>query len=179
MSFFLGFFALGLLVSIPPGANTLVCLDLARGGLHRAAPIIASAAFVDALYSALAFAGILASAHAGARIATAFAPAFLFLGGALVWFGCLSSPTRVAAAALFNPVTAAIWLGFAPELERFASPAALLLGPLAVALGTASWFTLLAASASKLQRVLAPSALVWARRLFSLLLVLFAVLSLL
>jgi hypothetical protein len=76
---------------------------------------------------------------------------------AFIWSPRFTSPTAAASIALFNPATAAIWIGLssAPAL-RVLSPSDILARALPVALGTAVWFTLLAVAASRFSRRIGP-----------------------
>jgi threonine/homoserine/homoserine lactone efflux protein len=141
---------LGLAVSIPPGPNSMLCMNLACGGVRRAVPLITSAALTDAAYSLLAASGVLFASHASSAIFAYLAPCVMIGTAVLIWSPRWTSPTAAAGIALFNPATAAIWIGLssAPSL-RALSPADILARTLPVAFGTAVWFTLLAIAASR------------------------------
>lgn len=143
--------ALGLAVSIPPGPNTALCMNLACGGVRRAVPLIASAALIDATYALLAASGILLANQASSELLAYLAPCFMICVAVLTWSPRWTSPGTAAGIALLNPATAAIWLALSsvPAL-RVLSLSDLLARALPVALGTAVWFTLLAVAASRL-----------------------------
>lgn len=149
--------ALGLAVSIPPGPNSMLCMNLACGGTRRTVPLIASAALTDAAYSLLAASGVLFASHASPALFAYLAPCAMIGTAALIWSPRWASPSAAAGIALFNPATAAIWMGLssAPAL-RVLSPSDILARALPVAFGTAVWFTLLAVAASRFSRRIGP-----------------------
>jgi threonine/homoserine/homoserine lactone efflux protein len=160
--------ALGLIVSVPPGPNSALCVNLACGGMRRAVPLITGAALTDAAYSLLAASGILIASRAGGGILVYLTPCFMLATALLAWSPS-SLPTKVGiGVAFFNPATAAIWLSLSsvPAL-RALSLADLLLRPIPVALGTAAWFTLLAAAAAKAGARLPPERTVWMQKLLA------------
>jgi threonine/homoserine/homoserine lactone efflux protein len=159
MSLFLTGIVLGLVVSVPPGPNAALCINLACDGVRRAVPVITYAALADAAYSLLAASGVLLVAQAGAGVLSWLTPFFLFATAALAWSPASISPRTAGGVALLNPATVAIWLSISSVPEAQApSVSDLLLRPLPVALGTAAWFTLLALTASRLSSRLSPGA---------------------
>ncbi|HVO55479.1 MAG TPA: hypothetical protein VMT37_13790 [Solirubrobacterales bacterium] len=151
---------LGFAVSIPPGPNSALCVSLASGGVRRAMPLITGAALTDAAYSLLAASGILLASRTGVETLRYLTPAFLFATAALTWWPT-SIPSRAfAAVPVLNPATALIWLGLSsvPALQALSLPEALL-RPIPVALGTATWFVLLAVVSAKAGTYLGPGRL--------------------
>jgi len=142
--------ALGLIVSVPPGPNSILCLNLAADGIKRAAPLIAGAALTDAVYSLLAASGVLLSLQAGVGALAYLAPVFL-IATAFLARSTNSLPARAGlAVTVLNPTTAAIWLGLsATPALRSPSLTELLLRPGLVAVGTAAWFLALATLAAR------------------------------
>lgn len=149
--------ALGFIVSIPPGPNSLLCVSLASGGIRRAVPLITGAALTDAAYSLLAASGLLIASKAGVRALEYLGPGFILATAALTWFSAVVPPRVVAAVPVLNPTTAAIWLGLSsvPAAQTLSLPEALL-RPLPVAIGTATWFALLAAASARTGMKLGP-----------------------
>lgn len=142
--------ALGFLVSIPPGPNSVLCVSLASGGLRRAIPLITGAALTDAVYSLLAASGLLLASQAGVHALEYLGPGFMLVMAALAWSPALV-PARVAATVpVLNPATAVIWVSLSsmPALQAPSLQEALLRS-VPVALGTASWFALLAAASAR------------------------------
>lgn len=115
MSFFAMGIALGLVVSIPPGPNTALCIDLACSGVRRAVPLITGAALTDAAYSLLAASGILILSQASSQALAYLAPCFLLGTAVLAWSPKSLSGKMSASVALLNPATAAIWLSLLPS----------------------------------------------------------------
>lgn len=148
---------LGFVVSVPPGPNSALCVNLASGGIRRAIPLITGAALTDAVYSLLAASGILVASRIGSGAFAFLVPAFMLLTAALSWSPNLIPSGAAAAVPLLNPATAAIWLGLSsiPAVQALSLPEALL-RPLPVALGTAIWFVLLATASAKLSVDLGP-----------------------
>jgi threonine/homoserine/homoserine lactone efflux protein len=149
--------ALGIVVSIPPGPNTVLCIDLARGGVRRAAPLITGAALTDALYSLLAASGVMILARASGQALTLLAPCFAIAAAVLLCSQSAISPRAALGIAVLNPATAAVWLSLSsnPVLRAGSGPDVLFL-PLPVALGTAAWFTALAVTTAKLSLHVTP-----------------------
>jgi threonine/homoserine/homoserine lactone efflux protein len=171
--------ALGLIVSIPPGPNSTLCFNLACGGMRRAIPLITGAALTDAAYSLLAASGVLIASRADASVLAYLTPIFM-LGTALIAWSPSSLPAKAGIGiALFNPATAAIWLSLSsvPALQAL-SPSELLLRSIPVALGTAAWFTLLAAAGAKAGARLTPERTAWAQKLLASLLAIAGLISL-
>jgi threonine/homoserine/homoserine lactone efflux protein len=160
--------ALGLLVSMPPGPNAMLCMNLANGGVRRAIPLITSAALTDAMYSLLAASGVLLASHASSRLLAFFVPCFMIGAAVLAWSPQWMSPGAGAWVAALNPSTAAIWLSLSslPTLQML-SPPDVLARALPVALGTAAWFTLLAVVAAKLSHRIGPERTVGMQRLLA------------
>lgn len=171
---------LGLAVSIPPGPNSMLCMNLACKGVRRAVPLITTAALTDAAYSLLAASGVLFAARADSALFAYLAPCAMVGTAALIWSPRWTSPTAAAGIALFNPATAAIWIGLssAPAL-RVLSPSDLLARALPVAFGTAVWFTLLAVAASRFSRRIGPQHTAGMRKALSFTLGILGLLSLL
>jgi membrane protein DedA with SNARE-associated domain len=99
---------------------------------------------------------------------------------ALIWSPQWTSPTAAAGIALFNPATAAIWIGLSsvPALHAL-SPSDVLARALPVAFGTAAWFTLLAVAASRFSRRIGPQHTTTLQQALSLILGILGLLSLL
>jgi threonine/homoserine/homoserine lactone efflux protein len=171
--------ALGLIVSVAPGPNSALCVNLACGGVRRAVPLITGAALTDAAYSLLAASGVLIASQASSDALALLTPCFLFLTAILCWSPGSLSPKAAFGVAVLNPATAAIWLSLSsvPAL-RALSTADVLLRPLPVALGTAIWFTLLALATAKLKVRLGPPLAARLRQLSAALLALMGALSL-
>jgi threonine/homoserine/homoserine lactone efflux protein len=120
MSFFAIGIALGLVVSIPPGPNTALCINLACRGVRRAAPLITGAALTDAAYSLLAASGILIVSQASSQVLAYLAPCLLLGTAVLAWSPESLSGKVSAGVAFFNPATAAILLGLAALISLVA-----------------------------------------------------------
>ncbi|HMJ72119.1 MAG TPA: LysE family transporter [Solirubrobacterales bacterium] len=157
MNLFATGIVLGIVISVPPGPNAALCIDLARGGVRRAIPLITGAALTDAAYSLLAASGVLIAGRASSSALAVLAPCFLLGTAILFWSPASISPKAAVGIALLNPATAAIWLSLSstPALRAISTPD-LLIRPLPVALGTAAWFTLLAVVSAKLSFRLTP-----------------------
>lgn len=155
MSTLVAGFGIALLVSAPPGANTALCVTTARQGVRRAVPVILGAAATDVMYALLAAAGLLVVTQAGTVIVHLLAAVFCTIGAVLMWAKrtpMVGSRTAYSIA-LFNPATAALWFGL--SAMAIAHPRGLV--PTAswiigVALGTTTWFSLLALASSRAQR---------------------------
>ncbi len=160
--------ALGLIVSVPPGPNSALCVNLACGGMRRAVPLITGAALTDAAYSLLAASGVLIASQADVGILVYLTPCFMLVTALLAWYPS-SLPAKVGiGVALFNPATAAIWMSLSSmSALRALSLTDLLLRPIPVALGTAAWFTLLAAAAAKAGARLTPERTAWMQKLLA------------
>lgn len=179
MTVFLTGIGLGLVVSMPPGPNAALCVNLACDGVRRAVPVIACAALADAAYSLLAASGILMASQASAGVLAWLTPCFMLGTAALAWSPASISGKAAAGVALLNPATVAIWLSLSsiPAAQAL-SVSDLMMRPLPVALGTAAWFTLLAVTASRLSGHLTPGATVRLQRLLAVALVLMGLVSL-
>lgn len=172
-------FGMALLVSIPPGANTALCVTSARGGMRRAAPIIAGAAVTDATYAFLAGIGVLAANTLNMDVVHWAAAVFCVLAAVLLWTQRSEKlPSHAAVGvALFNPATATLWLGLsALAIAHPHGSPGLTLWVLGVAAGTLSWFSALAFISAHLHQVLAPARSIFLQRAFALLLVVLATL---
>lgn len=179
MSLFVTGIALGIVVSVPPGPNSALCLNLASGGVRRAVPLITGAALTDAAYSLLAASGILFASRASSDVLSLLIPFFMLGAGFLVWSPASLSAKAALGIAVFNPATAAIWISLSSiPAAHEPSAAELLLRPLPVALGTALWFTLLAVLAAKASLRLRPEHATWMQRLLAVSLGVAGVLSL-
>lgn len=171
--------ALGLAVSVPPGPNSALCVNLASGGVRRAMPLITGAALTDAVYSLLAASGVLLASSADANALGYLIPGFMLVTAALAWSpGWVPAPAA-AAIPLLNPATAAIWLGLSsiPALQATSLTDALL-RPLPVAVGTAIWFLLLATASAKISLGLGSRRAVLAQRSIACLLALAGIVGL-
>jgi threonine/homoserine/homoserine lactone efflux protein len=147
--------------------------------MRRAVPLITGAALTDAAYSLLAASGVLIASQASISLLTYLTP-FFMLGTALIAWSPSSLPAKAGIGiALFNPATAAIWLSLSsvPALQAL-SPSDLLLRAVPVALGTAAWFTLLAAAAAKAGARLTPERTAWTQKLLASLLAVAGLVSL-
>lgn len=149
-------FGIALLVSAPPGANTALCVTTARQGVRRALPVIFGAAATDVMYALLAAAGLMVATHAGTLVVHLLAAVFCIIGAALMW--ATHAPAVVGSRtafsiALFNPATAALWFGLSAlaitHPHGIFPTASWIIG---VALGTTTWFSLLAIASSRAQR---------------------------
>jgi threonine/homoserine/homoserine lactone efflux protein len=166
-------FGIALLVSIPPGANTALCVTLARGGARKAIPIILGAAATDAIYAILAAVGILAVNTISVDATHWLAAAFCVLAAALLWLPRLqdvSGRTAIGLAVL-NPGTASLWLGLSAFAVAHPKGLSLGLWVLGVAAGTATWFSGVAFASARLQRVLLPTQQLLLQRSFAIALV--------
>jgi threonine/homoserine/homoserine lactone efflux protein len=169
MNVFLTGMALGLLVSVPPGPNSALCVNLASGGVRRAIPLITGAALTDAAYSLLAALGVLVASQASSSFLALLAPFFMLAAALLVWSPGVLSTKAALGIAVLNPATAAIWISLSSVPAAHAlSGSELLLRPLPVALGTAMWFTLLAVLGAKASVHLGPVHTAWMQRLLAL-----------
>lgn len=179
MSLFLTGIVLGLMVSVPPGPNTALCVNLGCEGVRRAVPVITCAALADALYSLLAASGILVAAHASVDVFAWLSPCLMLGTAVLIWLPAPISPRAIAGIALLNPATVAIWLSLSSIPAAHAlSVSDLLMRPLPVALGTAAWFTLVALMASQLSAHLTRGAIERAQRVLAMALAVFALVGL-
>jgi threonine/homoserine/homoserine lactone efflux protein len=173
-------FGVALLVSMPPGANTALCVASARGGMRRAAPIIAGAAATDATYAFLAGIGVLAANTFSGGLIHWAAAVFCLLAAALLWSERTESLSSQAAVgvAVFNPATAMLWLGLSTLViaHPHGTPTHLALWVLGVAAGTLTWFSALAFLSAHLHQVLAPARSLMVQRTFALFLVALAAL---
>jgi threonine/homoserine/homoserine lactone efflux protein len=169
MGLFLTGIALGIVVSVPPGPNSALCVNLASGGVRRAVPLITGAALTDAAYSLLAASGILFASRASADLLSLLIPLFMLGAAILVWSPAPLSAKAAVGIAVLNPATAAIWISLSSVATAPAPTASeLWLRPLPVALGTAMWFTLLAVLAAKASVRLRPEHTAWMQRLLAL-----------
>ncbi|HEY8502561.1 MAG TPA: hypothetical protein VIL21_07725 [Solirubrobacterales bacterium] len=135
---------------MPPGPNSALCVNLACGGVRRAAPLITSAALTDAAYSLLAASGILFASRASSETLSLLVPFFMLGAAALAWSPSSFSTKAAVGIAIFNPATAALWISLSSvTAAQTFSLSELLMRPLPVALGTAMWFTLLAFVAAR------------------------------
>lgn len=171
--------ALGFVVSIPPGPNAMLCVNLACGGVRKAFPLITSAALTDAMYFLLAASGVLYASRASSELLAYLAPCFTIGAAALAWSPRWASPRAMAGTAVLNPSTAAIWIGLSslPAL-RALSLSDVLARALPVALGTAVWFTLLATATARFSRRLDPRHAVMLQKLLATMLGTFGLLGL-
>jgi threonine/homoserine/homoserine lactone efflux protein len=172
-------FAIALLVSMPPGANTALCVTSARDGARRAAPIILSAALTDVTYALLAAAGVIAINSANATATHWLAAGFSIVAAGLLWkHGTRSISSRAAAGfALFNPATAVLWLGLSAMTATHPhGVSATVLWATGVAAGTTTWFSGLAILSSRMHRTLTLRQRLAVQRGFSVLLAAAAVL---
>lgn len=160
--------ALGIVVSVPPGPNSALCLNLASGGVRRAVPLITGAALTDGAYSFLAASGILFASRTSAGVLSLLIPFFMLGAALLVWSPASLSAKAALGIVVFNPATAAIWISLS-SIPAAQTPSAseLLLRPLPVAIGTAMWFTLLAALAARASVRLRPEHTKWMQRLLA------------
>ena len=83
--------ALGLMVSVPPGPNTALCINLACDGVRKAVPVITCAALADAAYSLMAASGILIVSQAGTDALAWLTPCFMLGTAVLAWSPALIS----------------------------------------------------------------------------------------
>jgi arginine exporter protein ArgO len=144
---------LALTVSVAPGANTVLCLRLARRRVADALPLIATAALTDCCYAALGSLGALRATHLSAAVSAWGSAALLVLAAVLVWPAQKKvRPIGAASVAALNPATAALWVGMSgtaisAQRTSVIHPAALALGAL---LATAGWFLTLSYLSSRL-----------------------------
>ncbi|MGH2831486.1 MAG: hypothetical protein ACRDK2_01820 [Solirubrobacteraceae bacterium] len=147
---------MGLFVSVIPGINGALCLQLAQRDARAARPLILTIALSDFSYCLLSSLGLLAIAHTHAGLLRWLGPGFAALAAVAIW----PSPRRARrqlgyfALVAFNPSTVALWMGLA-ALSGHATgrgiqaAAALALGAL---LGSALWFCALAHFSARLGR---------------------------
>jgi threonine/homoserine/homoserine lactone efflux protein len=144
---------LGLGVSFAPGANTALCLSLARGGITKAMPVVVSAALTDCVYALLCLAGVLSALSMDAMFIGWLSVGFLAVAAVALWPRTDDPPRKTTAVAMaaFNPATAAIWLGLTSTTLSVskAAPGHLLLLPLGALIGSAGWFFALAYVSSR------------------------------
>jgi len=172
-------FGIALLVSIPPGANTALCVTSARDGARKAAPVILSAAATDVTYALLAGAGLIAVGAADATLTHWLAAGFSFIAATLLWKRRTQpvSPRAAVGLAVLNPATAVLWLGLsAMAVAHPHGPSATFLWVLGVAAGTTTWFSVLAVVSSRMHRTLALHQKLAVQRCFAVLLAVAAVL---
>ncbi len=171
-------FGVALLVSIPPGANTALCIIFARDGVRRVAPIILGAAATDALYALLTAIGVITANNLNATFAHWLAAAFCVVAAVFLWsrrIDAISAPTAISAAML-NPATAALWLGLsALPVARPHGAVDLGLWVLGVAAGTTTWFSTLALLSARLHRIFTPNQGLVLERSFSIALILIGI----
>ena len=172
-------FWIALLVSIPPGANTALCVTSARNGARRAMPVIFAAAATDVLYALLATGGLIVVDAANTMAAHFLAAVFCVIAAVLIWThraACV--PPRAAfGLALLNPATAILWLGLsAMAAAHPQGPSATILWVLGVGAGTTTWFSGLAFASSRVHRQLAPSHTLMAQRSIAILVAITAIL---
>jgi len=136
--------------------------------MRRAIPLITGAALTDAAYSLLAASGVLVASRVGVGVLVYLTPCFMLATALLAWSPSSLSTKAGIGVALFNPATAAIWLSLSsvPAL-RVLSTTDFLLRPILVALGTAAWFTLLAAAAARAGARLSPARTAWLQKLLA------------
>ncbi len=162
MDWFVTGAALGLAVSVPPGANTMMCVVRGRRGFLNGLPSIIAAAAADCVYALLAGAGLLAAGLAGASdILSISAVGFLLLCAYLLW-PRQTVPTGRSAAmvAAFNPPAALLWLALSGSLNTHPRQAVtVVVFACGAATATATWFTGVAFASDKLSHVLSDSAI--------------------
>lgn len=167
-------FGIALLVSMPPGTNTVLCVTSARDGARRAAPIIVSAAAIDVVYALLATADIIAVAAVNVAVAHWLAVGFSLIAAVLLWTRRTNpvSHRAVIGMALLNPGTATLWLGLSTvSVMHLHGPVATTQWVLGVAAGTTTWFSMLAFASSRVHRTLTPHHGFLIQRFFAVLLV--------
>jgi threonine/homoserine/homoserine lactone efflux protein len=102
--------ALGILVSMTPGANTGLCVSMARDRLRNALPLIVAAGVTDCCYALLCSLGILGAVRIDPGILAWLSVLLLALAALLIWparkqrIGALGAVGIVA----LNPSTAAL-----------------------------------------------------------------------
>jgi threonine/homoserine/homoserine lactone efflux protein len=172
-------FGVALAVSIPPGANTALCIAVARNGARQAVPVIAAAAATDALYAVLAAAGILALNGISHDAVRYLAAGFCLVGAVLLWKpGALLSTRTAVGLALLNPGTAALWLGLSAITRVRPHGLGLLFWVLGVVAGTTTWFSGLAIASAHIHRRVSNSGALLLRRVCAGLLVVVGLVSL-
>lgn len=157
MYWFIAGAALGWAVSVPPGANTMLCVLLGREGVRRALPLVAAAAAADSTYALLAGAGALTALLIGAaNVLDVATVGFLLLCAYLLWpRGAPPSGRTAIMVAAFNPPAALLWLAFAGSLNKAPSgPVDIIVFAAGAAFATATWFLLVAFASRKLSTVL-------------------------
>lgn len=147
---------MGLFVSVIPGINAALCVQLARFGARGALPLILAIALGDFSYCLLSSLGLLALAHTHTELLRWLGPVFATLAAIAIWPMGQRRRRRVGYLALvvFNPATMVLWMGLAALSghtgERSIQTAlALALGAL---LGSALWFCALAHFSARLGR---------------------------
>lgn len=163
-------FGIALLVSMPPGANTALCVSRARGGAWNAAPVVVSAAAVDSIYAVLAATGLVAAAGAiNSTLLHQLAAVFCLTAAIFLWRSSRSglSARSVIGLAALNPGTMALWLGLSALAVAQPQGVGLLYWVVGVAAGTTVWFSAIAIASARLQQLLAPQHQVTVQRAFA------------
>ena len=151
-------FGLGLAVSVPPGANTMLCLTRARsGGWRYGMPTAFSAATADSIYALLAGLGVLTAALVGIATELHIATVFFLLFCAYLLYpkNTVVSTRSASLVASMNPPAALLWFALAGSLNHH-PPSALTMVFFVVgaAAATLTWFTLVAVASHRLAHIL-------------------------
>lgn len=145
---------LGLIVALPPGPNTAMCIRLASRKVAAAAPLIVTAALTDVTYAAVLVGGLVAVPAGSATALLRWAsPALLVLSAILLWPSRRGPPRSraVIAIAALNPATPVVWLGLGTSTLASSRPgAALMLLPIGAGLATAGWLTALSVAYTRI-----------------------------
>lgn len=145
---------MGLFVSVIPGLNAALCIQLARCGARAASPLILTVALSDFSYCLLSSLGLLALAHTQAGLLRWLELFFPALAAIAIWPRPGRRQGRFGYLALvaFNPSTLALWMGLTALHGHLGErgvqdAAALALGAL---LGSGLWFCALAHASARL-----------------------------
>jgi threonine/homoserine/homoserine lactone efflux protein len=154
MDALIGGFAIALVVSLPPGPNTALLVDAARGGMRRTLPIVAGAALTDGIYALLASVGVLGLHSISADLSRWIAATCCLIAASVLWFP-RERPFSSRAAigfALLNPSTAALWVGLSAVAVAHPKGLNIFLWAFGVIAGTTTWFVTLAYLATRAHR---------------------------
>ena len=145
---------MGLFVSVIPGLNTALCVQLARRGARAATPLVLTVVVSDFSYCLLSSLGLLALAHAHTAVLHWMGLLFPALAAGAIWPRPQRRPRRWGYLALvaFNPSTLVLWMGLAalpghPGERSVQAAGALALGAL---VGSGLWFCALAQASARL-----------------------------
>lgn len=145
---------MGLFVSVIPGMNGALCVQLAHRGARAASLLILTIALSDFSYCLLGSLGLLALAHTHAELLRWLVPVFAALAAIAIWPSPQRRGRRFGYLVLvaFNPSTVALWIGLAALSGHAGGRSIQAAGALALGalLGSALWFCALANFSARL-----------------------------